>query len=181
MYIVKLENIFGVNSVNKIEIIDIDGNKINVYGIYYISNNNYYFIYSKGEHDSDNRVIFYVVKVLKEVTNTINNLAPTGYLIGIRINDEAEYNLVKNDITNIMKDKESNAYESVRYLELSMLTNLKIKDNRTFKLGIDTYNKIFSNNINSNDELIKENELLKQKIEELNKKIEFIKDIVNQN
>ena len=32
---------------------------------------------------------------------------------------------------------------------------------------------------NNYDDLIKENELLKQKIEELNKKIELIKDIVN--
>ena len=175
-----------MNSVNKIDIIDIDGNKISVYGIYYISNNNYYFIYSKGENDNENHFIFYVVKILQEVINTANGPAATGFLIGIRINDEAEYNLVKNDITNIINDKETNNGNSVRYLNLSMLTNLKIKDNRTFKLGIDTYNKIFSNNVGSNsttnnnyDELVKENELLKKKIEELNKKIELIKDIVN--
>ena len=178
-----------MNSVNKIDIIDIDGNKINVYGIYYISNNNYYFIYSKGEHDNDNHVIFYVVKILQEVTNGASGPTPTGYLIGLRINDENEYNLVKNDITNIINDKESNTGESVRYLDLSMLNNLKIKDNRTFKLGIDTYNKIFNNsnnvvnntNITTNnyDELVKENELLKKKVEELNKKIELIKEIAN--
>ena len=175
--------------MNKIDIIDIDGNKINVYGIYYISNNNYYFIYSKGEHDNDNHVIFYVVKILQEVTNGISGPAPTGYLIGLRINDENEYNLVKIDITNIVNDIESNTNGAVRYLDLSMLNNLKIKDNRTFKLGVDISNKIFNNsnnevnntNVTTNnyDDLIKENELLKQKIEELNKKIELIKDIVN--
>ena len=175
--------------MNKIDIIDINGNKINVYGIYYISNNNYYFIYSKGEQDNDNHVIFYVVKILQEVTNGISGPAPTGYLIGLRINDENEYNLVKIDITNIVNDIESNTNGAVRYLDLSMLNNLKIKDNRTFKLGVDISNKIFNNsnnevnntNVTTNnyDDLIKENELLKQKIEELNKKIELIKDIVN--
>ena len=175
--------------MNKIDIIDIDGNKINVYGIYYISNNNYYFIYSKGEHDNDNHVIFYVVKILQEVTNGVSGPTLTGYLIGLRINDENEYNLVKSDITNIVSDIESNTNVAVKYLDLSMLNNLKIKDNRTFKLGIDISNKIFNNNnneinttsitTNNSDELVKENELLKQKIEELNKKIELIKDIVN--
>ena len=175
--------------MNKIDIIDIDGNKINVYGIYYISNNNYYFIYSKGEHDNDNHVIFYVVKILQEVNNGVSGPTPTGYLIGLRINDENEYNLVKSDITNIVSDIESNTNVAVKYLDLSMLNNLKIKDNRTFKLGIDISNKIFNNNnneinttsitTNNSDELVKENELLKQKIEELNKKIELIKDIVN--
>ena len=175
--------------MNKIDIIDINGNKINVYGIYYISNNNYYFTYSKGEQDNNNHVIFYVVKILQEVTNGISGPAPTGYLIGLRINDENEYNLVKIDITNIVNDIESNTNGAVRYLDLSMLNNLKIKDNRTFKLGIDISNKIFNNNnnevnntnvtTNNYDEIVKENELLKQKIEELNKKIELIKDIVN--
>ena len=175
--------------MNKIDIIDINGNKINVYGIYYISNNNYYFIYSKGEQDNNNHVIFYVVKILQEVTNGVSGPTPTGYLIGLRINDENEYNLVKSDITNIVSDIESNTNVAVKYLDLSMLNNLKIKDNRTFKLGIDISNKIFNNNnneinttsitTNNSDELVKENELLKQKIEELNKKIELIKDIVN--
>ena len=171
--------------MNKIDIVDINGNKINVYGIYYISNNNYYFIYSKGEQDNDNHVIFYVVKILQEVTNGVSGPTPTGFLIGLRINDENEYNLVKNDITNIVKDLESNTNSAVRYLDLSMLNNLKIKDNRTFKLGIDisnNNNEVNGTNINDTnnfDELVKENELLKQRIEELNKKIELIKDIVN--
>ena len=176
--------------MNKIDIIDINGYKTSVYGIYYISNNNYYFIYSKREQDNDNHVIFYVVKILQEVNNGVSGPAPTGYLIGLRINDENEYNLVKIDITNIVSDIESNTNVAVKYLDLSMLNNLKIKDNRTFKLGIDISNKIFNNNnnneinttsitTNNSDELVKENELIKQKIEELNKKIELIKDIVN--
>ena len=186
--------------MNNVEIIDIDGNKVKVSGIYYIStNNNYYFIYTKGEKDNDSHVIFYIVKILQEVTNSAQVPTPTGYLIGLKINDDNEYDMVKKDIASIINDKE-NSTKSVRYLELSMLNNLKIKDNRTFKLGIETYNKIFNNtinNVNDNtnvvdttnntimvednnyDELIKENDSLKQQINELNKKIQIIKDIVN--
>lgn len=174
--------------MNNIEIIDIDGNKVKVSGIYYISNNNYYFIYTKGEIDNDSHVIFYIVKILQEVVNSAQGPAPTGYLIGLKINDDNEYDMVKKDITTIINDKENNT-EYVRYLELSMLNNLKIKDYRTFKLGVETYNKIFNNNDdainntnvqnNNYEELQKENIALKQQIDELNKKIELIKDIIN--
>lgn len=167
--------------MNNIEIIDIDGNKVKVSGIYYISNNNYYFIYTKGEKDNDSHVIFYIVKILQEVVNGEQGPTPTGYLIGLKINDDNEYNMVKKDIAHVISDKENNT-ESVRYLELSMLNNLKIKDNRTFKLGIETYNKIFKttntgNNVsvvnenNNYEELLKENENLKNIIAELNKKL----------
>ena len=175
--------------MNNIEIIDVNGNIINVSGIYYISpNNNYYFIYTKGEKDSDSHVVFYVVKILQEIINGTQGTSPTGYLIGIRINDDNEYDIVKKDIAKIIGDKENNN-ESVRYLKVSMLNNLKIRDNRTFKLGIDTYNKIFNEDNNSNntnivenrkyEEIQKENIALKYQIDELNKKIELIKDIVN--
>lgn len=182
--------------MNLKEIIDVDGNKISVNGIYYISsNNNYYFIYTKKEQDSENRIIFYVVKILQEVVNGDNGPTKTGYLLGLKINDDNEYELVKKDIINIVNDKENNT-ESVRYLDLSMLDNLKIKDTRTFKLGIDMYNKMFSNvteiedktpiedvpkesnNINI-EELIRENENLKQEIAEYKRKFSLINEIIN--
>ena len=171
--------------MNDIEIIDEYGNKIKVSGIYYISNNNnYYFIYTKGEKENDIYIKFYVVKILQEIVNGLSGPVPTGYLIGLKINDDSEYDIVKKDISSIIADKENNT-ESVRYLELSMLNNLKIKDNRSFKLGIDIYNKIFNKNDttqnfdNNYEELLKENTLLKQQVEELNKKIELIKNLVN--
>ena len=112
--------------MNNVEIFDVNGNIINVSGIYYISpNNNYYFIYTKGEKDSDSHVVFYVVKILQEIINGTQGTSPTGYLIGIRINDDNEYDIVKKDIAKIIGDKENNT-EYVRYLELSML-NLYFK------------------------------------------------------
>lgn len=166
--------------MGKAQIIDTSGNNFIVNGIYYISNNSYYFIYTKGEVCNDNHIVFYIVKILQEITNGSNGPIPTGFLIGIKINDDNEYNLVKKDIANVVKDKENNT-ESFRYLDLSMLNKLKIKDYRIFKLGMDTYNKIFNNN-NSNinvDNMIKENEMLKSQLEDLKKKISCIKDIVN--
>ena len=174
--------------MNNVEIFDVNGNIINVSGIYYISNNNYYFIYTKGEKDNDSHIKFYIVKILQEVVNGAQGPTPTGYLIGLKINDNNEYDMVKKDIATIINDKENNT-ESVRYLELSMLNNLKIKDNRTFKLGVETYNKIFNNNDdainntnvqnNNYEELQKENIALKQQIDELNKKMALIKEILN--
>ena len=176
--------------MNMVEIIDINGNKTSVSGIYYISHNNYYFIYTKKEQDNDNHIIFYIVKILQEVVNGVNGPSPTGYLIGLRINDDNEYNLVKCDITNIVSDKENNT-ESVKYLDLSMLKNLKIQDYRTFKLSIDIYNKMFEQNtsnlnIDSNnnnsvsmEQLIKENENLKKELEEYKRKLSLINEIIN--
>lgn len=176
--------------MNMVEIIDINGNKTSVSGIYYISHNNYYFIYTKKEQDNDNHIIFYIVKILQELVNGVNGPSPTGYLIGLRINDDNEYNLVKSDITNIVSDKENNT-ESVKYLDLSMLKNLKIQDYRTFKLSIDIYNKMFEQNtsnlnIDSNnnnsvsmEQLIKENENLKKELEEYKRKLSLINEIIN--
>lgn len=176
--------------MNMVEIIDINGNKTSVSGIYYISHNNYYFIYTKKEQDNDNHIIFYIVKILQELVNGANGPSPTGYLIGLKINDDNEYNLVKSDITNIVSDKENNT-ESVKYLDLSMLKNLKIQDYRTFKLSIDIYNKMFEQNtsnlnIDSNnnnsvsmEKLIKENENLKKELEEYKRKLSLINEIIN--
>jgi len=176
--------------MNMVEIIDINGNKTSVSGIYYISHNNYYFIYTKKEQDNDNHIIFYIVKILQELVNGVNGPSPTGYLIGLKINDDNEYNLVKCDITNIVSDKENNT-ESVKYLDLSMLKNLKIQDYRTFKLSIDIYNKMFEQNtsnlnIDSNnnnsvsmEQLIKENENLKKELEEYKRKLSLINEIIN--
>lgn len=176
--------------MNMVEIIDINGNKTSVSGIYYISHNNYYFIYTKKEQDNDNHIIFYIVKILQELVNGVNGPSPTGYLIGLKINDDNEYNLVKCDITNIVSDKENNT-ESVKYLDLSMLKNLKIQDYRTFKLSIDIYNKMFEQNtsnlnIDSNNnnsvsmvQLIKENENLKKELEEYKRKLSLINEIIN--
>ena len=181
--------------MNKVEIMDIDGRKIVVNGIYYISNNNYYFIYTKEEADNEGHIILYILKILKEVINTENGPTPTGYLIGTKITDDNEYNLVKQDIINIINAKQTNGDAKVRFLDLSMISNLKVKDNRIFKLDTDIYNQIFRNNdnnvVNSNnmimdyqqkyEEEIKKNLELTEMIEKLNNKLSRIDGILKEN
>ena len=56
---------------------------------------------------------------MKEVINTENGPTPTGYLIGTKITDDNEYNLVKQDIINIINAKQTNGDAKVRFLDLS--------------------------------------------------------------
>ena len=137
--------------MNKSEIIDESGNKVVVDGIYYVSNNNYYFIYTKGEVDESGHIVLYILKILQEVNNTPNGPVPTGFLVGVKVTDENEYNLVKQDITNIVAEKQNNTEPKVMYLDISMLQNLKVKDSRIFKLDAKLYNKIFKNGDNQNN------------------------------
>lgn len=181
--------------MNKVEIMDLDGRKIVVGGIYYISNNNYYFIYTKEESDNEGHIILYILKVLQEVINTPNGPTPTGYLIGTKIIDDNEYNLVKQDIINIINAKQTNGDANVRFLDLSMISNLKVKDNRIFKLDTDIYNQLFKNNsttiVNNNnmtmdyqqkyEEEVKKNLELKQTIEKLSNKLNRIDEILKEN
>lgn len=181
--------------MNKVEIMDLDGRKIVVGGIYYISNNNYYFIYTKEESDNEGHIILYILKVLQEVINTPNGPTPTGYLIGTKIIDDNEYNSVKQDIINIINAKQTNGDAKVRFLDLSMMSNLKVKDNRIFKLDTDIYNQLFKNNstaiVNNNnmtmdyqqkyEEEVKKNYELKQTIEKLSNKLNRIDEILKEN
>ena len=178
--------------MNKVEIMDTFGRKIIVSGIYYISNNNYYFIYTKEEQDNEGHIVLYILKILQEVINTENGPMPTGYLIGIKITDENEYNLVKQDVINIINEKQTKGNPVVRYLDLSMLKNLKVKDQRIFKLNTDIYNdalKNDSNDIANNNDMImdyqdryeqqlRKNEELRQEVDNLNNKLDAIREIL---
>ncbi len=181
--------------MKKIEIMDIDGRKITVSGIYFISHDNYYFIYTKEENDNEGHIILYILKILQEVINTQNGPTPTGYLIGTKIVDDNEYNLIQQDIINIINEKQTKGPQAVRYLDLSMLNNLKVKDNRTFRLDVSMYNELFKendNNIVNNNNMVmdyqekyeqelKQNELLQQTINKLKEKIEKIDSIIKEN
>lgn len=177
--------------MNMVDILDENGIKVNVKGIYYISNNNYYFIYTKEELDEQNHVILYITKVLREVVNTSNGQVPTGYIIGVKIEDENEYNIVKSDIVNIVDEKQNGKEAVVRYLDLSMLNNFKVKDYRIFRLDQATYNSAFEKKgqeDHSNDnndykamyeEEVNKNNILQHNIDELNDKINRLKEIIN--
>ena len=177
--------------MNMVEILDENGIKISVKGIYYISNNNYYFIYTKEEFDEENHIILYITKVLREFVNTSNGQVPTGYIVGVKIEDENEYNIVKSDIVNIVDEKQNGKEAVVRYLELSMLNNFKVKGYRIFRLDQATYYSSFEKKEQadySNDnhdyksmyeEEVNKNNILQHSIDELNDKINRLKEIIN--
>lgn len=172
--------------MNKVEIMDINGSKIIVGGIYYISHNNYYLIYTKNEEDNEGHVILYILKILQEVINTENGPTPTGYLIGTKIVDENEYNLVKQDIINIINEKQNNGTANVRYLDLSMIKNLKVSDYRIFKLNKDIYQNTFATNemnvVNQNDKVMDYQALYNEQMkknEELQHKNQILMDRLN--
>lgn len=78
-----------------------------VKGIYYISNNNYYFLYTENKRDDNGYIVLNIVKVLQEVVNTPTGQASTGNLVGLTIADEQEWKNVQKDISNIIDDKQN--------------------------------------------------------------------------
>ena len=105
-----------------------------VRGIYYISNNNYYFLYTEGNRDENGYIVLNVVKVLQEVVNTPTGQAPTGNLVGLTIAEDQEWKDVQKDISNIIDDKQNKKQEAVRYLDLNLLQKLIVKSTRIFRL-----------------------------------------------
>lgn len=171
--------------MDDLNIIDESGINVLVSGIYYISNNNYYFIYTKGQIDENNHVILYITKVLREVINKEGVQIPTGYLIGVKIDNEDEYNIVKQDIINIIDEKKGHKDLIVRYLDVGMLKSFKVRDYRTFKLDKKLYDAVFNNTLTDTDykdkyeQEVNKNKMLQEQIEKLQEQIERIKEILN--
>lgn len=161
-----------------------------VKGIYYISNNNYYFLYTENKRDDNGYIVLNIVKVLQEVVNTPTGQASTGNLVGLTIADEQEWKNVQKDISNIIDDKQNKKREAVRYLDINLLQKLIIKSNRVFRLKEDIYNKTFTQNIdNSENNLIldfknryyeetEKNRQLEEQIKSLTEKLNQIKNII---
>lgn len=162
-----------------------------VQGIYYISNNNYYFLYTEGKRDDNGYIIINIVKVLQEVVNTPSGQAKTGNLVGITISDEQEWKNVQKDISNIIDDKQNKKREAVRYLDINLLQRLIVKSNRIFRLKEEMYNKAFNQNETKDDNLIldfknryyeetEKNRQLEEEIKKLTEKINQIKNIIGE-
>ena len=161
-----------------------------VKGIYYISNNNYYFLYTENKRDDNGYIVLNIVKVLQEVVNTPTGQASTGNLVGLTIADEQEWKNVQKDISNIIDDKQNKKREAVRYLDINLLQKLIIKSNRVFRLKEEIYNKTFTQNIdNSENNLIldfknryyeetEKNRQLEEQIKSLTEKLNQIKNII---
>lgn len=170
--------------------VTIDNVVKSVDGLYYISNNNYYFLYTENKRDENGYVILNIVKVLQEVVNTPNGQAPTGNLIGIAISDDQEWKNAQKDISNIIDDKQNKKREAVRYLEIKLLKNLIIKSTRIFRLKEEMFNKTFNQNqqANNNDLILdyknryyeesEKSRRLEEEIQKLNEKLNQIKNII---
>lgn len=117
------------------KIISDNGAVIDVNGIFYIFNSKYYFIYTKGELEENGYVKLYLVQVCKEVQNTQSGPVETGYMLGMEINDQAEWQKVQSSITTIVEDKKNGTQSAtIQYLPINMLVNLKVVSNNKFKL-----------------------------------------------
>lgn len=170
--------------------VTIDNIKKDVQGIYYISNNNYYFIYTEGKRDDNGYIIINIVKVLQEVVNTPTGQSPTGNLVGLTVTDEQEWKNVQKDISNILDDKQNKKREAVRYLDINLLQRLIVKSNRIFRLKEEMFNKTFNQNTEMpNNNLIldfknryyeeaEKNRQLEEQLKNLTEKLNQIKSII---
>ena len=178
----------------------IGDNPVSVDALYYLSNNNYYMIYTDLQTDENDFVILHIVKILQEVVNTSDGPKPTGYLIGTTINDDEEYNLVKQDIAGIIDAKQNNMESNVHFLDASTLTGIKIRDTKIFRLKRMVFEQVFvmkkdgdentistpsetsNNNIGSYEERyyqeVEKNKKLQNKIDDLNNKLNSIKNML---
>jgi hypothetical protein len=113
----------------------IDGLEKDVYGIFYIYDSKYYFIYTEKELDESGYVILYMCQVGKETQNTPTGPIDTGYMLGMEITDTAEQQKVQTSVSYIVEDKKNNTLNpQIQYLPINMLTNLKIISKKRFRL-----------------------------------------------
>ena len=113
----------------------IDGIQKDVYGLFYVFDSKYYFIYTEKEVDENGYVILYMSQVGKETKNTETGPIDTGYMVGVEVTNPEEQQKVQTSISYIVEDKKNNTVNSqIQYLPMSMLTNLKIVSKKRFRL-----------------------------------------------
>lgn len=113
----------------------IDGIQKDVYGLFYIYNSKYYFIYTEKELDENDYVILYMTQVAKETQKTEAGVVDTGFMVGMEITDTEEQKNVQTSVSYIVEDKKNNTINpQIQYLPMSMLTNLKIISKKRFRL-----------------------------------------------
>lgn len=118
-----------------VKIILDNGIEANVNGIFYVFNSKYYFIYTIGEMEGSEYVKLYVAQVCKEVQNTPTGPVDTGYMIGMEIKNQEEWQNVQQSITKIVEDKKNGTQSpEIQYLPINMLVNFKVISKNKFKL-----------------------------------------------
>lgn len=132
----------------------IDGIQKDVYGLFYVFDSKYYFIYTEKEVDENGYVILYMSQVGKETKNTETGPIDTGYMVGVEITNPEEQQKVQKSISYIVEDKKNNTINpQIQYLPMSMLTNLKIVSKKRFRLLksiiVDNFKVSFENEVAS--------------------------------
>jgi len=132
----------------------IDGIQKDVYGLFYVFDSKYYFIYTDKEVDENGYVILYMSQVGKETKNTETGPVDTGYMVGVEVTNPEEQQKVQTSISYIVEDKKNNTINSqIQYLPMSMLTNLKIVSKKRFRLLksiiVDNFKVPFENVVTS--------------------------------
>lgn len=113
----------------------IDGIQKDVYGLFYIYNSKYYFIYTEKELDEKDYVLLYMTQVAKETKKTETGVVDTGFMVGMEITDPDEQKNVQTSVSYIVEDKKNNTVNpQIQYLPMSMLSNLKIISKKRFRL-----------------------------------------------
>ena len=130
----------------------IDGIQKDVYGLFYVFDSKYYFIYTEKEVDENGYVILYMSQVGKETKNTETGPVDTGYMLGVEVTNPEEQQKVQTSISYIVEDKKNNTTNpQIQYLPISMLTNLKIISKKRFRLLksiiVDNFKVPFENEV----------------------------------
>ena len=113
----------------------IDGIQKEVYGLFYIFNSKYYFIYTEKELDEKDYVLLYMTQVAKETKKTETGVVDTGFMVGMEITDPEEQKNVQISVSYIVEDKKNNTVNpQIQYLPMNMLSNLKIISKKRFRL-----------------------------------------------
>ena len=137
--------------MDKLNVLLENGTQKEVDCIFYLYNQKYYFIYTEKELDENDYVLMNVVQVGKEVKQTVNGPVDTGFLIGIDSNNPDENQDIQLSITKIVEDmKNKSQSEDIKYLPISMLSNLKIVSKKTFRLLRNVVEQYFGLSLSSN-------------------------------
>ena len=142
--------------------------------------NQVYFVYSLFEKDENQYIKLYVTKIYNQ----------SSQLIGLGINDEKEWKLVKSEIQDIIRANRENLQPNIVDLDVIILNNIKINDSRAFKLleqsinllerksitksGNDNYEQLYLNEQQKNVYLLNEIKNFNNKFNELKRDFDSI-------
>lgn len=110
--------------------ITIDGILKDVYGIFYIYNSKYYFIYTEKELDESGYVVLYMTQVGLAANSEVPNS-----MVALEITDPEEQKNAQQSISYIVEDKKNNTISGqIQYLPMNMLSNLTVVSKKRFRL-----------------------------------------------